>query len=274
MHAWLDHPTIMAHYARRGFIDGVSWRESVASYLGGPASRSLELGCGSGSQSGELFQLGATKEIHGVDASQERILEAEKVRERLGAPGQFRVDDVNQLALEPGHYDLIFSCHSFHHFLELEHIMAQVQDALTARGIFVLEEFVGPTQFQWTDEQIDITRSLLALIPERYRSFRWGATKALEGRPSVEEVVAASPFESIRSAEIEPLFERHFRILVRRQLGGTIQHLLYNGIVHNFRPGDPKAEACIRAISATESALIDEGLLPSDFALMIGAPLA
>lgn len=271
MEAWLDHPSVMAHYASRGFIEGASWKHWVVRRLAGPAARSMELGCGSAKLSVELHSLGVTREVEGVDASSERIQEAENRRTAARAPGKFAVGDVNNLVLEPERYDLIVSSHSFHHFLELESVMEQVTRALTPRGLFILEEFVGPTQFQWTDAQIDATRSLMALIPERYRMLRWGAVKPYEGRPTVEDVVATSPFESIRSAEIVPLFERHFRILHRRNLGGTIQHLLHNGIIHNFPPGEPRAERILRGIFEVEDALVDSGLLPSDFQLLIGA---
>jgi ubiquinone/menaquinone biosynthesis C-methylase UbiE len=271
MHAWLDHPTVMAHYASRGFIDGTSWKHWVVRRLAGPAARSMELGCGSAKLSVELHSLGVTREVEGVDASPERIQEAENRRAAARVPGKFRVGDVNNMTLEPERYDLIVSSHSFHHFLELERIMEQVIRALTPRGLFILEEFVGPTQFQWTDAQIDITRSLMALIPESYRMLRWDAVKRYEGRPTVDDVVAASPFESIRSGEIVPLFERYFAIVHRRNLGGTVQHLLYNGIIHNFPPGEPEAERILRGVFDVEDSLVDSGLLPSDFQLLIGA---
>ncbi|HEY7546428.1 MAG TPA: class I SAM-dependent methyltransferase, partial [Blastocatellia bacterium] len=170
--------------------------------------------------------------------------------------------------LEPESYDLIFSCHSFHHFLRLERIMEQVRGALTPRGLFVLEEYVGPTQFQWTDEQMEIVRALLRFIPERMRTYRWGAIKEMEGRPTREDVEALSPFESIRSGEIFPLFKQYFDVVVCRKLGGTIQHLLYNGIMHNFV--DEEANRLVEAICGIEDALIDENVLPSDFMLLVG----
>ncbi len=270
LHAWLDHPSIRAHYQERNGVEGLGWHRWLTNYFHGPAHRSMELGCGSGTLNNDLFRIGAVLEVEGVDASPDRIREAEARRAREGAPGGFRVEDANRLTLEPGRYDLICSSHSFHHFVELEHVMAQVVDALTPRGLFILEEFVGPTQFQWSDAQIEKTKELTESIPERYRRHRWGAIKRYEGRPTVAEVVASSPFESIRSAEIVPLFERYFEILHRNDLGGTIQHLLYNGIVHNFAPGDPEAEAILRRVWETEDALIDSGRLPSDFQLLIG----
>jgi SAM-dependent methyltransferase len=270
MNAWLDHPEIADHYHRRGEIDGLPWKLWVARALGGPAARSLDLGCGAASRSLALWEAGSTAELEGVDLSEDRVAEGERRRRTLGAPGRFWAEDVNRLRLPAGRYDLIFSAHSFHHFLALEHLMEQVHEALTPRGLFVLEEFVGPTQFQWTDEQMAVARGLLALLPEGLRRLRWGAVKDAEGRPTVEEVVAVSPFESIRSAEIVPLFERCFDVVLVRRLRGTVQHLLYNGIVHNFWPPSEESARALVAICATEDALIDSGLLPSDFQLLVG----
>jgi ubiquinone/menaquinone biosynthesis C-methylase UbiE len=270
MNAWLDHPAIGSHYFLRSRLEGLPWYEWVPRHLGGPANRSLDLGCGSGMLSKRLYDAGATREVEGMDASAERIQEAERIRASIGAPGRFLVGDANVLDLSPESYDLIVSAHSFHHFLELERVMDQVLRALTPRGLFILEEFVGPTQFQWTDAQIEITKNLTALLPERYRRFRRGDIKPYEARPTVEDVVAVSPFESIRSAEIVPLFERYFQVLHRRNLGGTIQHLLYNGIIHNFTPDEPEADVFVYSIRLIEDALIDSGMLPSDFQLLVG----
>jgi SAM-dependent methyltransferase len=269
-HAWLDHPLIATHYRARGLLDGLPWETWVGRRLGRPAARSLDLGCGSGNKSLAVYKAGSVSELHGIDVSEERIAEAERMRTAERIPGEFRVADVNTANLPPETFDLIFSSHSLHHFLALEHVMAQVHDALTPDGLFILEEFVGPTQFQWTDAQIDVVRTLTSLIPENLRILRWGAVKPYEGRPTVADVVAASPFESIRSAEIVPLFERFFRIVAIRRLGGTLQHLLYNGIIHNFTLDRLDATAQIQAIIDIEDALIDANLLPSDFMLLVG----
>jgi len=268
--AWLDHPTINAHYGARTGIDGAPWRSGIVRRLGGPAERSMELGCGSGLLSQQLFMLGTTREVEGVDLSAERVAQAEARRAEVAAPGRFFVSDVNRVRLEAGRYDLIVSAHSFHHFLDLEDVMTEVLAGLTPRGLFVLEEYVGPTQFQWTVAQMEIVKGLLALVPERYRRLSWGALKTEEGRPAPEAVAAESPFESIRSAEIGPLFEHYFDIVHRGNLGGTIQHLLYNGILGNFKSDDPEAERLVRAIYEVEDVFIDSKILPSDFQLLVG----
>jgi len=268
--AWLDHPVIADHYRHRATLDDLSWDRWVAGKLGGAADKSMELGCGSAGRSIQIFDRGLSKCVEGLDASPDRIAEGERERVKRSAPGRFVVADANTLELAPNSYDLIFSCHSFHHFTALEHVMAQVHAALTPRGYFVLEEFVGPTQFQWTKTQIDVVKTLMSLLPERLRRLRWNAIKSQEGRPRVADVVAVSPFESIRSGEIVPLFEQYFQIAAVRLLGGTLQHLLYNGIVHNFAADDAESLGYLKAIYEVEDALVDGGLIPSDFQLLIG----
>ena len=269
-YAWLDHPKVAEHYRRRGLIDGVPWERWVVTRLGRPAGRSLELGCGTGSRSMFLFDQGCSQSIDGVDIIGGSIDAAEQSRWTRNAPGQFRGVDVNAMALPRDTYDLIFASHSFHHFIALEHIMDEVLGALTSQGLFVLEEFVGPTQFQWTDLQIELVRGLTMCLPERLRRLRWGATKSHEGRPTPAEVVAVSPFESIRSGEIARLFEERFETVAVRALGGTLQHLLYNGIVHNFASDDDEAQRYLDAVFQIEDVVIDAGLLPSDFRLLVG----
>lgn len=277
-HAWLDHPLINAHYDDRSLIDGLRWESWVSTVLGGPAERSLDLGCGSGSRSFAVFRAGGSAWVEGADVSPERIAEAERHRQAAGIPGEFRVEDSNIASLPSNRYDLIFSAHSFHHFLELEHVMSEVCRALTPGGLFILEEFVGPTQFQWTESQLSFVNAILQALPESFRELPkgrvWppGAVKHIEGRPTPEEVMQASPFESIRSADIAPLFERYFEIVHLRRLGGTLQHLLYNGIMHNFGLQMPGAAGFIEGIFRVEDALIDSGLLPSDFMLLVGRP--
>jgi len=56
-----------------------------------------------------------------------------------------------------------------------------------------------------------------------------------------------------------------------RPLGGTIQHLLYNGIVHNFTFDRSDAIDFVQALLTIEDAMIDTGMLPSDFMLLVGA---
>ena len=269
-HSWLCHPIIQANYEDRTRLDGLVWQEWIGKFRGGPARRSLDLGCGSGGTSLRLHASGSALRTEGYDLSEARIAEAERRRMASGIEGSFRVADVNRLTLPAGTYDLIVSKESFHHFLELERIMEQVHEALTPDGLFILEEFTGPSQFQWTNLQMLLVQDRLARLPELLRVLPWGAVKTEEGRPAPSLVEAESPFESIRSAEIVPLFHQYFDIVAVRKLGGTIQQLLYNGIVHNFTLDDRDAVRQVEDLCALENLLIDRDVIPSNFTLLVG----
>ena len=44
--AWLDHPLILNHYFERSRVDGLRWEQWAHSFLGRPAEKSFDLGCG------------------------------------------------------------------------------------------------------------------------------------------------------------------------------------------------------------------------------------
>lgn len=260
---WLNHPRIFNHYTRKSLVDGLTWYEWVARQLGGPAETALELGCGSGAVLDKFLRGGIIKTGVGIDLDASRFTNDDR---RLS----FRAGDVNHVKLEPNRYDLIYAVQSFHHFEELDAIMEQVRNALTDRGFFVMNEFVGPRRFQWTDGQLAVIAQLLGLMPKHLRMYASGVEKREEGRSTPEEVMRVSESEAVRSDEIVPAFYRHFNVVHHRKLGGTIQHLLYSGIVHNFPDDDPEIDHMIDCIDGIETTLIDGGVLESDFAILIG----
>jgi SAM-dependent methyltransferase len=178
--------------------------------------------------------------------------------------------DVNSIRLEESSYDLIYAVQSFHHFENFEHLFAEIHRALRPGGFCVLEEYVGPKRFQWTDTQLALIRHILGIMPLHLRMYAKGMEKNQEGRSTVEEVIQFCPSEAIRSDEIVPFFHRTFDVVHYNKLGGTIQHLLYSGIIHNFPDDDPATDHLIDSIDALESAFIEGGVIASDFALLVG----
>lgn len=260
---WLNHPRVHHHYRRKALVEGLAWQPWVTRRFDGPPINALELGCGDGLGLERLVKQGLMQNGYGLDLEESRYRASD---DRV----HFIAADVNSIELEENRYDLIFAHQSFHHFEALEHIMKTVNRALTPRGVFVLDEFVGPARFQWTSNQIAWTAHLLALMPRNLRIYTNGIEKREEGRSSVEEVIRVCPSEAIRSNEIPAQFALHFDPIAQLQLGGTIQHLLYSGIVHNFPDNDEATDLMIDSVDAVESSLIGYGILPSDFMLLVG----
>jgi GT2 family glycosyltransferase/SAM-dependent methyltransferase/glycosyltransferase involved in cell wall biosynthesis len=264
---WLNHPRIAYHYQRKGLIEGLPWREWLVRRWGGPADLALELGCGNGAALSELVRSGVAKAGVGYDLDASRFAASAN---RADGSCRFIAADLNRIELEENRYDLIYALQSFHHFAELDHIMAQVHRALTPLGYFVLDEFVGPARFQWTDVQLTVIAQLLSLLPRHLRLDGNGVEKLAEGLSAPEEVIRVCPSEAIRSDQIIPAFYRNFDVVQDKKLGGTVQHLLYSGIVQNFPDNDPQVDQLIDGINGIESTMIANGMLPSDFALLIG----
>lgn len=267
---WLNHPRIAHHYYRKALIDGVPWQSWVSKALGHPAEHALELGCGNGAAIADLWRMGVAQRITGMDLDASRFTVGRELSHSTSGKVGFIPADVNTVELDEGAYDLIYAVQSFHHFENLEHVMLQCRRALKPHGFFVLDEYVGPARFQWTPEQLTLTSQLLALMPRNLRIYSHGMEKLAEGRSSVEDVIRVCPSEAIRSDEIVPLFRKYFRQVHHRNLGGTIQHILYSGIVHNFPDNDPAVDHLIDCVDGLESTFIQHGIIESDFVLLVG----
>ena len=59
-------------------------------------------------------------------------------------------------------------------------------------------------------------------------------------------------------------------MVYHQRLGGTIQHLLYSGIIHNLPDNQPEVDHLIDCVDGIETAMIEHGMLPSDFVILIG----
>ena len=67
-------------------------------------------------------------------------------------------------------------------------------------------DFVGPSQFQWTEKQMKVMNDILDVLPPRLRSdlSNPGRLKPPVQRSPVDYMTRLDPLEAIRSREIIP----------------------------------------------------------------------
>jgi len=115
--------------------------------------------------------------------------------------------------------------------------------------------------------------ALLGVLPER---LRWvagaGAARARVERPSIAHMSATDPSEAVRSAEILLAMEARFQVQARREFGGTLLNPMLEGIVGNFRVESEEDTALLRLLIAVEEMLLQHGVLPSDFVVLVAHP--
>ena len=236
-----------------------------------PVSRALTIGCGCGELERGLFRHGFSVEHEGFDIAPAAVRRAVAEAQAEGCRGiRYAVADTNALRLEPNSYDVVFGVHSIHHVERLENAFAQIAQALRPDGFFFLNEFVGPSRFQWPARQLEVIDGVLRLLPERLRRSRVdGRIKRRAPRPSVRRMLATDPSEAVRSGEILTLVGDYFDTVEVRPYGGTVLHPLLDEIAGNFALSEDGGRDLLAAICDLEWALVESGDLTSDFAVVV-----
>jgi SAM-dependent methyltransferase len=108
-------------------------------------------------------------------------------------------------------FDLVVAQTCLHHVLFLEHVAEQVWHSLKSEGYLWIHDFIGETQFQYDPERLAMVNKILAVLPEKFRqnTITGNVTNEIK-RPEPGDL--GSPFESIRSSEIVPVFQRWFTV--------------------------------------------------------------
>lgn len=275
---WQSHPITQAHIQRLMTGDpGVNWLGFVAQrYCATSRQRGLSLGCGNGCAERDAIKLGICRQMDGYDLSPGAVDEARALAGQAGMADQiaYAVADLDQITLPASTYDLVIAGQAVHHVQQLEHLAEQLWKSMKPGGILVLNEYVGPSRFQWSDRVGTLMNDLLRLLPPEKRQMRDGRLKSEIIRPTPEQVERVDPTESVRSAEILPVFERFFSYDYRAPFGGTLLQFLLSDIAANFDEHSPADCALIDLLVYFEETLIREQVIPSDFVFAILKPLA
>jgi ubiquinone/menaquinone biosynthesis C-methylase UbiE len=270
--AWMNHPVIENQYinARISGDSRLNWVEYVRKkYIKNKLNYGLNLGCGEGSLERYCILTQMCEKFDAFDLA-EGAIEIAKLKANQSGISQkinYTATDINKIHLDKK-YNIAFCSASAHHFQKLEHIFDEVKKTLN--GLFILNEYIGPKQFQFTDKQLQIMNDLLKLLPSDYkRCISTGLLKQRIERISLECMNHYDPSEAIRSNEIIPRLSDRFNIIEKIDYGGTILHLLLQDIVGNFNEHIEKDVAILKLLCYIEEILIKENIIKSDFAVII-----
>lgn len=237
-----------------------------------PIPCSASLGCGFGALERDLAARGMIAQMDAYDIADGAIAEARRQAQEKGLSNvRYHVADLDQEALPRGRFDVIFAHQSVHHVENLEKLCVTVSRALRPAGLFHLHEFVGPTRFQWTGNQLDLVNAWLDSLPERLRSLPSGEPKPPVTRPTVEAMIEADPSEAIRSSDIMRVVRDHFDVVEERPIGGALLHLGLGDIAQNFRCDDDGDRAALDRFFAMEDEAMADGRVASDFIIVTAA---
>ncbi len=257
--SWLEEPVI--HRYANTLIGGgtplwpLDWFER---WLHGRRfGRALSVGCGGGALERDLLHRGLVRNIDAFDGSVASLHAAQAAAHAAGLADKvnYFAADFNEPALPRRRYDVVLFHQSAHHVAKLEKLFRAVLLALRPGGLLYLDEYVGPSRFEWNDQLLEPHRRAFRALPEPVRA-----------SPELHYPIQADdPSEAFRSSEIEPQLSIGFKTLARRPYGGTLLSVLYPSLRR-----DALSQELVSRLIEEEKRLLTE--LPSYYVLMVARP--
>jgi SAM-dependent methyltransferase len=214
--------------------------------------RGISVGCGSGRKEFRLLQAGIVEHFDLYELSQERIASGRERASALGLESRatFHLADAFKAASEARKYDFVHWDNSLHHMFDAHAAIKWSRHVLVDRGAFVMDDFVGPSRFQWSDRNLDLVADFRARLPVRL--LRKDGTDALipvrPARKAIRKMIEMDPSEAADSARILPSIRKIFPDANIVLTGGAIYHLgLGGGIYENL---DSSSEEDLRILDS------------------------
>ena len=218
------------------------------------------LACGSGRAERQLLLKGICQSFHGIDIAADALAEARKIAEQQELNITYEQADLNAIRLESQAYDLVVTQNCLHHVLNLEHIANEIAKALKSDGVLWIHDYIGETQFQYSDERLELVNQILALLPERMcynRVNNHQIHKIVRREPGT----LISPFESIRSAEIMPIFLERFDIVEKFEFN-SILHLIFPVGTRSACLENEESRSIFELVFLLDRLLVDLEIIP------------
>ncbi len=234
----------------------------------------LSIGCGSASHELYFAQQGPFSLVHGIDLAPQLISLARKQANERGLTNcRFEVKDFFKESFSE-QYDVVLFHQSLHHFADFDFILGRfVPQVLAPQGILVLNEYGGPTRFQWPRHQLRAATACLKELPTSHRQiFKTSLIKNKVYRPGWWRMKLSDPSESLNSEALRPKLAQYFESLEEKPLGGNLLHLVLKDIAHNFCDASQQSQELLEDLFKKEDRYLKKH--PSDFFYGVYRPRA
>ena len=233
----------------------IPWFEE---WLGGRTfERGLSIGCGSGGLERGFVERGLCQRVDAFDASVASLHLARTAAAEAGLGDRLRyfAANFNQPVFR-AKYDIVLFHQSAHHVAKLERLYRAVLHALKPDGLVYMDEYVGPSRHEWSEEGFARHRAIYDSLPANVRE--------VDVLPY--PIMVDDPSEAIRSSEIETQLCVGFRTVARRPYGGTLLSVLFPLLREEAMTAE-----LVQQLIDEERRLLDAGA-PSYYALIVAAP--
>lgn len=235
---WLQLPAVQRRWNIKmsGNADSDWVDHALSTYLTDrlPLSRCLSLGCGKGRLERQLASLRAFVACDAYDIAEGSIEQARQAAAAAGHQIRYSVEDLNSIQFDRASYDAVWAAGSVHHVANLEHLFEQVARALKPNGLFILNEYIGPSRFQFPPAQRQAIQACLDLLPPAYRRLSPQVAQArLSGGIGGEQRVLPPGLpqrllDKWRDGDLLAAVGRRLRLLQAARAGATFEKTTTN----------------------------------------------
>ncbi|MFP5454037.1 MAG: class I SAM-dependent methyltransferase [Alphaproteobacteria bacterium] len=273
---WWSHPRIVRHVNRLVCGEPIDGPHAGFNRLiqqaapSGGFGHAISVGCGSGGKEMKLLQQGIVQHFHLCEIGEHR---REQIFAKAGDHGvadRVTVHIGNALDRPPDRaFDLIYWNNALHHMFDARAALLWSKAGLSVGGVLAMDDFVGPTRFQWTEAELDLAARVRTLLPDRFLPHPHNQQVMIPRRPkrpTIEEMLAADPTEA---ADSEAILDALMEIFPKAEIvptGGVVYHLALNDVLANFRVGED--DSLLDALLLLDETLAGQG--HSHYAVALG----
>jgi len=203
-----------------------------------PIVDAISVGCGRAASEVELLRLGFVENFVLFDYSDEQLEIAKQSAKNACVLHRIKFRTDNAMMTEPTpEYDLVFWRHSLHHQLNVGRAVWWSRELLKPGGVFFMDDYVGPSRFQFSDATLNFVNRIRDMLPSCYLRSPYHATRVMQRcyeRLPAAAWEALDPSEAADSANILPAVREYFPDAEIKLLGGAVYHLALEDVIANF----------------------------------------
>lgn len=281
---WWESPTVRRHLNRLldpaagdGIDEGLTHRaRQRLTERGFPKDRGLprgiSIGGGQGIKEMLLLKANLVEHFELYELSKVRIAEGRARAQAEGLADRLRFIEGDAMQEARGPYDLVHWNNALHHMLDVDQAVAWSHRVLAPGGLFYLDDFVGPTRFQWSSTSLKVASALRSRLPERLLRDprRPGQQLSKEvRRPNPETLARHDPSEAAQSGRILSAVRTWFPDAEILLTGGIVYNLVLSDVLANFNEDDPADRARLEQLLDLDWALTMVPGLESHYAVAL-----
>lgn len=200
--------------------------------------KAISVGCGVGFKEMMFVQAGLVDRFHLFELSQTRIRQGQALASKLGISDRITFHNRDGLSCDDvGSFDMVHWNHALHHMLDVDQAVIWSRDLLSERGIFVMDDFVGPSRMQWSDRTLRLATKVRSALPDRLLGDPHHPGRRLSAkvtRPNRLALYLSDPTECADSGRILSSVAGRFSGAEIIPTGGVVYNLALMDAIHNL----------------------------------------